>query len=87
MKGTVCNFRRGKHTQTPKHMIIEVKGVDSREKAAKLLGKKVVWTSPSGKKLQGEIKSAHGNKGALRAIFEHGLPGQSLGSQVDIEGK
>ena len=31
-------------------MIIEVKGVDDRKKAAKLVGKKVEWTSPAGTK-------------------------------------
>ncbi len=66
-------------------MILKAASLDSREKAKKLLGKKVVWTSPAGKKLHGEIKAVHGNKGALRAIFEHGLPGQAIGTKIKIE--
>jgi large subunit ribosomal protein L35Ae len=84
MEGTVYNFRQGRHTQTNKHMIIAVSGVTSKEKALKLVGKKVEWTSPAGKKLYGEIRAAHGCKGCVRAIFDPGLPGQSLGTKVKI---
>ncbi|HII16196.1 MAG TPA: 50S ribosomal protein L35ae [Nanoarchaeota archaeon] len=84
MEGIVCNFRQGRHTQKNRHMIIEVHGVASKEKAAKLVGKKVEWTSSAGKKLFGEIRAAHGCNGAVRAIFEHGLPGQAVGTKVKI---
>lgn len=85
MDAVVCNFRQGMHTQKNRHMVLEVKGVSSKAKAEKLAGKKVVWTSPAGKKLYGEIKAAHGSKGAVRAIFENGLPGQAVGTKVKIE--
>jgi len=85
MEAIVANFRRGKKTQKLKHMILKVASIDNKEKAAKLIGKKVVWTSPAGKKLEGEIKAVHGNSGAVRAIFEHGLPGQSIGTKIKIE--
>jgi len=84
MKGTIVNFRGGRHTQYSNHMIIIVEGVDSKEKAEKLVGKPVVWKSPAGKELKGEVKSAHGAKGAIRAIFETGMPGQSVGKAVSI---
>jgi len=84
MKGIIVNFRGGRHTQYNNHMIIQVEGVDSKEKAEKLVGKKVAWTSPAGKALSGEIKVVHGNKGAVRAIFETGMPGQSVGKPVEI---
>ncbi len=87
MEAVICNFRRAKHQQTMRHLIIQVKGVNDRKKAETMLGKKVVWTSSAGKKLHGEIKAPHGNKGALRAIFEHGVPGQALGGRLAIEGK
>lgn len=85
MEGIVCNFRQGRHTQKNRHMVIELKGVSSKDKASKLAGKKVVWTSPAGKKLYGEIRAAHGCNGAVRAIFEHGLPGQAVGTKVKVE--
>lgn len=85
MKGKVSSFRRGKHIQKPRHFIIIVDGVDKREKAEKLIGKEAVWKSPTGKELKGKITSAHGNKGLVRVVFEVGLPGQAINSEVDIK--
>jgi large subunit ribosomal protein L35Ae len=85
MEGTIVNFRRGKTTQKDNHMVIITPGVDNIEKAKKLIGKKVVWKSPAGKALTGKVASAHGNSGALRVIFETGMPGQSIGQKVSIE--
>jgi len=78
---------RGSHkTQNPKQMIIKVAGVDTKEAATGLKGKTVVWTTPTGKKIEGKISNPHGNKGYVRAIFaEKGLPGQALGTEVEIE--
>lgn len=84
MEATVCNFRQGRHTQSNKHMILAVSGVSNKEKALKLVGKKVEWSSPAGKKLYGEIRAAHGCKGCVRAIFEHGLPGQAIGTKLKV---
>ncbi len=83
--GKVVQFRRGRHTLTEKHMLIEVEGIDSKEKAAELVGKAVEWKSPAGKLIKGKVSGAHGNKGVVRAIFEKGLPGQSIGTDVDIK--
>ncbi|PIN87349.1 50S ribosomal protein L35ae [Candidatus Woesearchaeota archaeon CG10_big_fil_rev_8_21_14_0_10_44_13] len=85
MEAIIVNFRQGRTTQKENHMILKVEGVDSKDKAAKLLEKKVTWKSPAGKEIKGIIKSAHGNKGALRAIFEKGMPGQAIGSKVKVE--
>lgn len=85
MKGRVVNYRGSHKTQNPKQMIVKVNGVDSKKKAKKLIGKEVIWQAPSGKKIKGEISAAHGNKGAVRAIFtEKGLPGQALSDEVEI---
>ena len=84
MKGVIVNFRGGRHTQYDNHMVIVVDGVADKKKAETLVGKKVVWSSPAGKKLEGKIASAHGNKGAVRAIFDTGMPGQSVGAKVEI---
>ncbi|MAE43093.1 50S ribosomal protein L35ae [Candidatus Woesearchaeota archaeon] len=85
MQGTIVNFRRGKRTQKMNHLIIHLNDSDNREKAAKLVGKGVVWKSPAGKEIKGKVASAHGNKGALRVIFEKGLPGQSLSGKVEVK--
>lgn len=88
MQATIVNFRRGRHRQTTNHFILLVKGIDSKEKASKLIGKEVSWKNPIGKnkvEINGKIASTHGNKGALRAIFERGLPGQALSTKVEIK--
>ena len=83
MNGVIVNYKSGKHTQTTNQMIVQAQGVSSREEASKLVGKKVVFNT--GKKdITGEVRSAHGNSGALRVLFETGMPGQALGKQVSI---
>ncbi len=86
MEGVLSSFRRGVRTQNTKQMIIEVEGVDSAEKAKKLIGKEVAWEAPGKNKkvLKGKISALHGRKGAVRAIFETGMPGQSLGTKIKI---
>jgi large subunit ribosomal protein L35Ae len=68
-------------------MIIHVDGITDKAKAQALVGKSVIWTSPgkAKKQLKGKVAAAHGGKGAVRAIFETGMPGQSLGEPVRIE--
>lgn len=84
MEATIVNYRLSRHVQTPNQMIIKVEGVSNREKAIKLVGKKVVYNT--GKKdMTGEITSAHGNSGAVRVLFETGMPGQAIGKQVQIK--
>ncbi len=84
IKGTVVQFRRGRHVIHERHFILDV-NAKNREEASKLVGKEVEWISPSGKKIKGKISSAHGNKGLVRAIFERGLPGQSLTTHVEVK--
>ncbi len=79
------SFRRGVHTQKPNQMIIEVETIDDKKKAEKLVGKKVTWESPAKKKIIGKITSVHGDSGAVRALFDSGMPGQSLGTKVKID--
>ena len=85
MQGTIVNFRRGRRTQKTSHIIIHINDSDTKEKASKLVGKSVVWKSPAGKEIKGKVASSHGNKGAIRVIFETGMPGQSLGNKVELE--
>ena len=81
----VLQFRRGRHTITEKHFLIEVEGIKTREEAGKLVGKEVVWKSTAGKEIKGKVSSNHGNSGAVRAIFETGMPGQSISQKVEIK--
>ncbi len=83
----VIQFRRGRKTYTPRHFLIEIQGIDSREKATEFVGKEVIWTSTGKdtKKIRGKISSAHGGNGVVRAIFEKGLPGQAIGTEVELK--
>ena len=84
-KGKVIQFRRGRHTVHKRHFLIEVNGVSSKKDAEKFDGKEIEWKSPAGKKITGKISSIHGNKGVVRAIFEKGLPGQAITTEVEIK--
>ena len=84
MKATVVSFRRGKNTYKPRQYILLVEDSPKKD-SIKLINKKVTWTSPQGKEIKGIITALHGNRGAVRARFEKGLPGQALASKVTIE--
>ena len=85
VKGKVVQFRRGKKTITEKHFLIAIEGTDTREAAEKFVGKEVVWKSPAGREIKGKVSGAHGNKGVIRAIFERGLPGQAVTTEVEVK--
>ena len=87
MEGVIVSFRRGRRTQNTSQMIIQVSGTDTKEKAEKLVGKTITWQAPGKNKkvLKGKISAPHGSKGVVRAIFETGMPGQSLGKKVKVE--
>mgnify|MGYP001567943839 CR=1 FL=1 len=83
MEPVVVHFRQGRHHVNPYQMIL--KAGNTKEEAAKLVGKTVVWTSPSGKELKGKVSALHGRTGSVRAIFaEKGLPGQALGQKLKV---
>jgi len=85
MEGVISNYKGSHKRKVMNQMIVLSDGVDTKEKAEKLVGKKVVWVSPAGKEIKGEVRSAHGNSGALRVLFETGMPGQALATKVKIE--
>ena len=83
MEGTIANFVQARHHTKGNQMIVVIDGVESRDKASALVGKKVTFNT--GKKdMLGKIASAHGNKGAVRVVFETGMPGQALAQKVQI---
>ncbi|OIO81836.1 50S ribosomal protein L35ae [Candidatus Pacearchaeota archaeon CG1_02_32_132] len=83
-KGIVVQFRRGRHTIHERHFLLDL-GLKDREEAKKMKGKEVVWKSPAGKEIHGKIADAHGNNGLVRAIFERGLPGQAVTTEVEVK--
>jgi large subunit ribosomal protein L35Ae len=85
-KGIVVQFRRSRKRIHEKHFLIDV-NLKNRAEAEKLVGREIIWTSPAGKKIKGRISGAHGNKGLVRAIFERGLPGQAITTDVEVKEK
>ncbi len=83
MKARIAHFRQNRHTTYGNQMILKVEGVSSREEAQKLVGKTVTYDTGK-KKISGEVRSAHGNSGALRVLFETGMPGQALGQEATL---
>ncbi len=86
MKAVVLNYRGSHKQHHEKQMLIKVEGIDTKDAAQKLVGKTATWTTPSGKKISGKISAPHGDKGVVRVIFsEKGLPGQAIGTTIDVE--
>ncbi|MCA9496999.1 MAG: 50S ribosomal protein L35ae [Nanoarchaeota archaeon] len=85
MEAIIVNYRRGRRTQTTNQMVLFVPKYD-KEKAKTLVGKKVTYTCEGKDKKQivGRISAVHGNSGAVRALFETGMPGQAIGGKISI---
>lgn len=81
-KGVVTSYRRGKHLQHPNQVILLFNEVENRAAASGLVGRKVKWTSETGREFLGKVLGPHGNSGAVRAKFRANLPGQAIGTPV-----
>ncbi len=79
VEAVVVNYRRGRRTVYGNQIIIEVPGVETREEAARLVGKRVKALG-----FVGKVMAPHGNNGRVRVRFEIGLPGQVIGKRVEI---
>jgi large subunit ribosomal protein L35Ae len=84
MKAIVSNYRRSRHSQKTNHAILLPEGIKTRKDAEALKGKSVTYTTEGKKVIKGKVAAAHGNKGAVRVIFERGMPGQAIGTKVEI---
>jgi len=83
MNGTINSFRRSLKKTSKNHMIVIVDGIATKEDAAKLVGKKVTYNTGQ-KDMVGKVAAPHGAKGAVRVIFETGMPGQAVGGKVKL---
>ncbi len=83
-KGKVISFRRSVKHMHMRHFILDF-GAKNKEEAEKMKGKAVSWKSEAGKIIAGKISGSHGNKGLVRAIFERGLPGQAMNTEVEVK--
>jgi large subunit ribosomal protein L35Ae len=82
--GIFVNYRQGMFRQSTHNALIRVDGATSASSASKYIGRKVVWRSQTGKRLVGKVVSTHGGGGVLLSRFKRGLPGQAIGTSVEI---
>ncbi|MFH1664501.1 MAG: 50S ribosomal protein L35ae [archaeon] len=87
MEMTIKNFRRGRRTQQTNQFVLVSDSVDSKAKASALIGQKAEWTTTSGKTIKGKISRVHGNKGAVIARMDKGLPGTAIGTKITVKEK
>jgi len=81
--GRILNYRIGMRTQYSRECLIHFNGVDSAAQAGRLLGQKVVWKGEK-KKLVGKVTGFHGKNGTVTVKFRKGVPGQALGTTVEL---
>ncbi|MGB9756206.1 MAG: 50S ribosomal protein L35ae [Candidatus Bathyarchaeales archaeon] len=84
-QGTILNYRVGPKTQKSKECIVQFDHVKSFSEAGRLIGRKVIWKDGKNR-FVGKIVALHGRKGLVRVRFRRGLPGQSLGTKVELTG-
>jgi ribosomal protein L35AE/L33A len=81
--GRITNYRIGPKEQTSNECLIEFENVDSASLVSKLVGQKVTWKNGN-TKLVGKIRGPHGKNGMARVRFTRGVPGQAIGSIVEL---
>jgi large subunit ribosomal protein L35Ae len=81
--GRITNYRTGIREQTSNECLIEFENVTSAGLASKLVGRKVTWKNGT-TKLIGKIRGPHGKNGMVRVRFVRGVPGQAIGSIVEL---
>ncbi len=84
MKAIFLSFARGVATMDPRKWVMEVEGVKTRAQASKLCGTKVLWMSSGGKRIVGNIVSAHGDNGHIMANFKKGPPHTVRGHKATV---
>jgi large subunit ribosomal protein L35Ae len=63
--------------------LIQFTDMCSLAQAGQLIGRKVSWRSGNSK-IVGKIVGFHGKKGVVRVKFKKGVPGQALGTIVEL---
>lgn len=85
LRAFVVSYRRGSNSQNERYALLEAEGVRSEREASRLVGRKVLWRSSDGKiTIRGVIVRVHGRRGRVLAKFRRALPGQAIGTPVQI---
>ena len=63
--------------------LIQFADVASATQSGQLIGRKVVWKGKN-RDISGKIVGFHGKNGVVRVKFKKGLPGQAIGTTVQL---
>ena len=85
LTGIIVNYRIGPRTQRSRECILKFANARSSSEAARLIGRKITC-SVGERKIRGKIVALHGRRGLVRARFRKGVPGEALGTRVQIIG-
>ncbi|HTY74053.1 MAG TPA: 50S ribosomal protein L35ae [Candidatus Nanoarchaeia archaeon] len=80
--GRIMNYRIGIRTQESHECLIQFSSIDNKE-AGKLIGQKVMWKGEKNS-IGGKIVGLHGKNGVVIAKFKKGLPGQAIGTTLEL---
>jgi len=81
--GRILNYRIGIRTQMSHECLIQFADVVSAAQLGRFIGRKVVWKGEN-KDISGKIVGFHGKNGVVRVKFKKGLPGQAIGTNVQL---
>ena len=82
--GRITNYRTGIRSQTPNECLVEFNNIHTTI-VGKLVGQKVVWMNGKNK-YTGRIVGMHGRNGMVRVKFARPVPGQAIGTVVELIG-
>jgi len=81
--GIIQNYRIGTGSQNTKECLIQFAHVNSASLAGQLFNRKVIWEQGDIKFI-GTIIGAHGKNGVVKVKFQKSVPGQALGTTVEL---
>jgi ribosomal protein L35AE/L33A len=81
--GRIVNYRIGIKAQMGKWCLIQFGDADSIFRMGQIIGRKVVLKYGKNRFI-GKVMSFHGKNGVVEAHFRKGVPGQALGSMVEL---
>ncbi len=76
------NYRTGIRAQTSRECLVQFIDIVSQAQP-NFIGRKVVWKGEKSA-LFGKIVGFHGKNGVVRVRFKKGVPGQAIGSTVQL---
>jgi ribosomal protein L35AE/L33A len=85
VQGVIVSYRTGPKSQKSKEYLIQFTSARSASDAARLVGRKVLWQEGE-ERMIGKIVGLHGRKGLVRARIRKGLPGEAIGTAVNLIG-